>query len=129
MKLLIITALAVTSIYAQKVEDPKGSPPIPNESVFTADEIKDLQISFLKIHLLKDEYKIDEFNAKALPLTAKQQAIQEAACKRIGVAPDKINAECGVQGFGKDGDPVNGPDGKPIPPKVFRIQQPTDKTK
>jgi hypothetical protein len=136
MKMIIIAAIAASMLSAQSTqkeepkpkevatkEAPKEAPKQPEGRDLTKAEAADLQITILKLHILNDRYKLDEYQKEAGPISQKQQSLRDSLCKSIGVPADKVNTECGIQGFDSNGDQINGADGKPVPQKVFRVPQ------
>lgn len=132
MKYLFIAAIAASSLmYGQKVDEPKpkteakaeAPKPEAKERMLTKEESAQLQISILKLHILNDKYKIEEYQSAIAPISQTQQSLRDSLCKSIGVPPDKIASECGIAGFNNEGDQIMGNDGRPIAQKVFRVPQ------
>lgn len=121
MKKILLCAAFALSLAAQNVQDAKANPPAPTERVLTHDEALELQVTILKIHLLNDQFKINDYQAAVAPLSKRQQEIHDSTCLSIGISKDKINTECGISGFDANGDPIIGADGKAVPQRVYRI--------
>jgi hypothetical protein len=125
LAILTMTLVSISTVYGQKVDAPKTTE--PNERELSSDDVDKLTITLLKDHLLSDEYKIAEYNAKRAPILAQQQDLHDKLCLSVGVPKDKLSTnECQITGFGQDGAAVLGPDGKPMPHKVYYVKpQPT----
>lgn len=133
MKRVIFAACvcaAVLSAQDAKVA-PAPAPPAPaSERALSETEVLKLQLTAAKIELLQKKYDTAGFQKEVQPLSDQQAAIVQAACESVGIAKDKVQAECRIQtGIDQDGKPVVGPDGKPVQPKVWReIPKPADST-
>ena len=138
-KLFIMTmtmTMALTlgaSLYGadQPKDSPKDSPKdAPKERLLTRDEALELQVTVLKANHLNEQFKISDYQTAMAPISKKQQELHDSLCTSIGVPKDKLaTGECQISGFDSNGDPINGPDGKPVPQKVYRIAPPVTSTK
>lgn len=137
---LMCAALSAICMYGQEVSSPRVDAKLPlgtttgqslstpTERPLTETELLKIRATTAEIKLLRDEYKVDEFNQKVQPKSAEQLAVFTAACKSVGVPEDKIQTECGIAtGFDQDGKPMNGADGKPVQPKVWWAKPPAEK--
>jgi len=110
--------LLMTLTLAVMAEDVK---PLPAERPLTKEEILALQVDELRITRLQDQYKISEYQSKANPIFATHNEKIQALCISIGIPQDKIVVECKfTTGVDMDGNPVVGPDGKPVAARVWR---------
>ena len=132
MKKLLLTAAIAAIAFGQDAKlDPKAAPPKvqtgPVERALTEIEVLRFQDTIKDFVILRKDYRIDEFQKAAEPITARQREIFNAACLSIGIAKEKIETECAfTPGIGSDGKPMVGPDGKPIQARVWR-NPPVDK--
>lgn len=124
MRILIV---GLASCLALAAQDAKVAPPkevaqavaAQPESLFTPEEGLKIENAILRISLANQQYKIDEYQKLIAPESAAQDEIISAKCMALGIPKDKVRTECGVAGFGQDGKQPMGPDGKPIPRKVY----------
>jgi hypothetical protein len=130
---LILTAFSAISVAAQPAqksvaaEEKVATQSALTERALTDDEVLKLSLANSQMEVLKAQFgiaelekKYREFQEKAAPIVARQEAIIKPACVSVGVAEEKIKSgECQVSlGIGADGIPLTGADGKPIPSKV-----------
>lgn len=124
MKLILFAALAAV-MFGQdaKIAAPQGGTPAPStERPLSENEILKLKLAQTQIQVLKDKFKIEDFNKEVTPIQQSQMSVAQDACLSVGVAKDKLQTECGlVTGFDGDGKQLTGPDGKPLEPKVWKI--------
>lgn len=122
-KLYLCAALSAMILTAQDAkvapkDTPKEAP--KSERNMTETESLKIQLAAAKIQLLREQFKIEDFNKQVEPLSSEQYAVVAAACKSVGVPEDKIQTECGVStGVGPDGKPQMGADGKPVQARVW----------
>lgn len=122
MKLSLLMSLALAAM-AQDAKVASSPTPIPatSERALAKEESLALQLSQVRVLRLQERYKIQEYQAELQPMANEQQAMWIAACKSIGIPDEKIQTECRINtGVDADGKPVNGPDGKPVTPRVWR---------
>lgn len=131
MKILAIALILTFALSAQeaaKVPAPKNEPTASaqTERPLTEAEIWHLKDTVSELSILDSTYKIEEYNAKKNALLADQMSVVRPACESVGVAAEKISAECGVTipGKDKDGKAILGADGKPMTGKVWNSKPP-----
>jgi len=98
---------------------PKDSPAPPVDRLLTREEVLMIENSILRLALAQKNYKIEQYQAEVAHIVGEQESVIAAACKSVGVPADRLKSECGMTGFGQDGRPVVGPDGKPVSPRVW----------
>lgn len=131
MKFVLLAAAAALMMNAQApvAAKPESVPTVLNqkstERALTKDELLEFRSTMAEIKNLRVQYKIDEFQEKVQPKVAEQQEAFVKVCRSVGVPEEKIQpangqSECGMNtGLDNDGNPLKGPDGKPIAPKVW----------
>lgn len=136
-KLILLAATAAfVNAQSDKVDPPKAQT-APLERKFTDDEIKSLSLYVAQLQVIRDKDKAEDlekqyrqYQTDIAPIAAKQKAIVKAACVAVGVPEAAVETgECGVA-FGLDpaGNPINGPDGKPVESKVWHVVPKTPAT-
>lgn len=132
MKLFLFAAMAAV-MFGQdaKIAVAPAGPPAPaTERPLSENEILKLKLAQSQIQVLRDKYKIDEYQKEVGPISQSQMSVAQDACLSVGVAKDKLQTECGLQtGFDGDGKPLTGPDGKSAEPKVWKIAPPPAEVK
>lgn len=126
MKHLLIAALAAFTLAAQPAAKPEPSPasvtaaPSPTERALSETEVLKLTNANLKIKLLGEKFKLDEYRKEAEAITSEQNAVAVTMCLSVGVPKEFVQTQCGVNlGVDPDGKPLLGPDQKPVQPRVW----------
>lgn len=136
MKVLLLIAATAAFSFAQegKPITAKPAPAItkevaqPAERKLTREEVLEFQVALKDVAILRQKYRLEEFNKEVQSLSQIQLAIYTAACSSIGISQEKINRrECNFDiGLDEDGKPVMR-DGKPVEAKVS-VRPPTVET-
>jgi hypothetical protein len=127
MKAIVLLAAMSALMMAQDakmVTNPPAPAKPPSERSLSETEVLKMQNWMLEADRIQKFYKVDEFNEKMKPISMAQHAQYIEACYSIGLTDAEIAAqECGFNiGIDLDGKPIMGPDGKPMPAKVWKIE-------
>jgi hypothetical protein len=129
MKFLVIALCAAYSLLGQqasKVDPNSLSRTVEtkaSERPLSEAEVLKFQLLGAKMQILADKFKITEYQTELQPLSAEQQNLTVEKCASVGVTPDKIQTECGIDlGLGPDGKQRLGPDNKPVAAHVWKVQ-------
>jgi|SRR5579864_911705 len=105
-----------------------GSQPATTERALSESEVLKVQLATTELQLLQERYKIAEYQKEAQPIQEKQMAVLKAACLSVGVPETKMQTDCGIStGYGADGKPILGADGKQVPARVWNAAKPAEK--
>lgn len=123
MKLLIIAAIAASILSAAEATvAPATELPKPTERSLTEVELLKTRLANQTVQLIRKKYDIDKAEQEMQPAQQEYTTVVIEACKSVGVALDKIQTECGfTTGRANDDTVQKGPDGKPVPAKVWKI--------
>lgn len=126
---LLAAFAAVLSAQASVAAKPEAPPAkeavAPSERSLTEVEVLKFQNAVKDIVILREKFKIDDFQKQAATFSQIQQGIYRTACASIGIAPQDIEKTCGFDpAVDGNGVQVNGPDGKPQAARVWRIMPP-----
>jgi hypothetical protein len=133
MKLMILAAVATLTMIGQTVTSPsvnaKVAPemkaPQPAERALTETEVLKLRADMAEISKLQTAYKLGEYQQKVQPKFADEEEVFTKACESIGIAKEKAHAECSLNiGLDDDGNPILDATGKPVKPRVWKIEPP-----
>lgn len=119
MKVLVLLAAAAALIFADEKAAPKKEEEPTERTLSEAESLK-LQLLAAKIQILQDKYKIADYQKEMQPLADEQNALITQSCVSVGVPRDQVQTQCALNlEIGPDGKSLNGPDGKPLPAKVW----------
>ena len=125
---IIAALLAATSLYAQASDEPKKPASVakakePTSLDFSKEEILQLRLSNQDMIRINKAHDIEGYQKEIQEPQQLAASIITAKCQALGIAPEKVQTECGViTGFDQTDKAINGPDGKPIMPHVYRVQ-------
>jgi hypothetical protein len=124
MKTLFLIFVAAMAAFSQELAkvDPKATTPAakPAERPLTKEEVLTFRATMAEIKNLRAEFRIDEYEKKIKVIANEQQTAATDMCLSVGVPKELVQTQCGITtGLDENGQPLNGPDGKPITPKVF----------
>lgn len=127
-RILFLAALPFL-LLAEDAKDKPKEP--PTERALAKEEALLFRLSAAEIQLFQDKYKIratpapsanENYEDEIAPINAERQALAKEVCKSVGVPADHLE-QCGIStGFDAFGKPVFGPDGKPVPAKVWWVK-------
>ena len=130
MRIILLTLLASVPIFAQTKPETSQPQKAITERPLTESETTKAQLAFTQLLLLQKQFNVEEhqkqisdFQKAAQTPQLNNYAVVVEACKSVGVQEKDIQTQCGfTNGLDQTGKPMLDQNGKPVPPKVWKIQ-------